>query len=55
MRFENSQEKYTKAAAENTRKKIDSLEIELYHLKADLKNYQTSQKHLHCKSKLVLD
>ena len=29
MRFENSQEKYTKAVAENTRKKIDSLEIEL--------------------------
>ena len=53
MRFENSQEKYTKAAAENTRKKIDSLEIELQHLKADLKNYQTSQKHPHCKSNLV--
>ena len=44
--------KYAKAIAENTRKEIDSLEIELKHLETDLKNYQTSQKYLDCKSKL---
>ena len=44
--------KYPKAIAENTRKKIDSLEIELKHLETDLKIYQTSQKCLDCKSKL---
>ena len=51
MRFENSQKKYAKAIAKNARKEIDSLETELQHLKADLKNYQTSQKYLECKSK----
>ena len=44
--------KYAKAVAENARKKIDSLEIELKHLETDLKDYQTSQKYLDCKSKL---
>ena len=48
MRFENSQ-KYAKVMAENTRKEIDSLEIELKHLETDLKNYQTSRKYLDCK------
>ena len=43
---------YGKAIAESTRKEIDSLEIELKHLEADSKNYQTSQKYLDCKSKL---
>ena len=44
--------KYAKAVAENARKEIDSLEIEPKHLETDLKNYQTSKKHLDCKSKL---
>ena len=44
--------KYAKAIAENARKEIDSLEIELKHLKTHLKNYQTSQKYLDCKSNL---
>ena len=52
MRFENSQKKNAKAITENTRKEIDSLEIELKHLETDLKNYQISQKYLDCKSKL---
>ena len=52
MRFENLQKKYAKAIVKNARKEIYSLEIELKHLKADLKNYQTSQKYLDCKSKL---
>ena len=52
MRFENLQKKYAKAIAENKRKETDSLEIDLKHLKTDLKNYQTSQKYLDCKSKL---
>ena len=51
MRFENSQKKYAKAIAENARKEIDSLKIELKHFKTDLKNYQTRQKYLDCKSK----
>ena len=51
MRFENSQ-KYAKVMAENTRKEIDSLEIELKHIGTDLKNYQTSPEYLDCKSKL---
>ena len=42
--------KYAKAVAENARKEKDSLEIELKHLETDLKNYQTSQKYLDCKS-----
>ena len=41
--------KYAKAIAENARKEIDALEIELKHLETDLKNYQTSQKYLDCK------
>ena len=49
MRFENLQIN-TKAVAENARKEKDSLEIELKHLETDLKNYQTSQKYLDCKS-----
>ena len=48
MRFENLQ--ICKSRAENAKKKKDSLEIELKHLKTDLKNYQTSQKYLDCKS-----
>ena len=44
--------KYRKAIAENIRKEIDYLEIELKPLETDLKNYQTSQKYLDCKSKL---
>ena len=51
MRFENSQ-KYAKVMAENTRKEIDSLEIELKHIGTYLKNYQTSPEYLDCKSKL---
>ena len=43
---------YVKAVAENARKEIDSLEIELEHLETDLTNYQTSQKYLDYKSKL---
>ena len=43
---------YAKAIAENKIKEIDSIEIELMHLEADLKNYQASQKYLDCKSKL---
>ena len=42
---------YAKAIAENKIKEIDSIEIELMHLEADLKNYQASQKYLDCKSK----
>ena len=41
--------KYAKAVAENARKEIDSLEIELRHFEKDLKNHQTSQKYLDCK------
>ena len=51
MRFESSQ-KSAKAIAENARKEIESLQIELKHLKTHLKNYQTSQKYLDCKSNL---
>ena len=38
--------KYKKAIAENVRKEIDSLEIELKHLETGLKKYQTSQKNI---------
>ena len=44
--------KYAKAEAENERKELDSLDIELKHLETYLKNYQASQKYLDCKSKL---
>ena len=44
--------KYEKAIVENARKETDYLKIELKHLETDLKNYQTSQKYLHYKSKL---
>ena len=44
--------KYAIAVAENARKEIDSPEIELRHLKTDLKNYQKNQKYLGSKSKL---
>ena len=37
---------YAKAVAENARKEIDYLEIELKQLGTDLKNYQTKQKNL---------
>ena len=52
MRFENFQKKKkknAKAITENVRKEIDYLEIEL---ETDLRNYQTSQKYLNCKSNL---
>ena len=35
MRFENSKKNNAKAIAENVRKEIDSLEIELKHLETD--------------------
>ena len=50
MRFENSQKNMQKPLLKiATRKKIDSLEIELKHLETDLKNYQTNRKYLDCK------
>ena len=42
MRFKNKKKNYAKAIAENVRKEMDSLEIELKHLETDLKNYQTN-------------
>ena len=47
MRFGNPKKKSAKAVAENAIKEIDSLEIELKHLKTDLKNYLTRQKYLY--------
>ena len=44
--------KYAKVVAENARKEIGFLELELKHLRTDLMNYQTSKKYLYCKSKL---
>ena len=46
---------YTKICKSHSwkwKKGIDSLEIEHKHLETDLKNYQTSQRYLDCKSKL---
>ena len=54
MKYEtrNFTKKYAKDLTDNIREIIDSVEIELEHLQTDLKNYQTIQKYLDCKSKL---